>query len=124
MSEVLTVEIPDELARQVRAIAAATSRPVEDVVVECLGRAIVQPSLQSLGDEELLQLCDAQMEPAKQDELSEFLARSREGQLQPDERATLDQLFVAYRRGLVTKAQAWNEAVARGLKPPLSDDAA
>jgi hypothetical protein len=30
----------------------------------------------------------------------------------------------AYRRGLVLKARAWKEAVARRLKPPLSDDAA
>lgn len=124
MSDVLTVELPDELARQVRAIAAATSRPVEDVVVECLGRAIVQPSVQSLSDEALLQLCDAQMDSAKQDQLSEFLARNREGQLEPDEQRVLDELMVDYRRGLVSKAQAWKEAVARGLKPPLSDDAA
>jgi hypothetical protein len=29
-----------------------------------------------------------------------------------------------YRRGLVLKARAWKEAVERGLRPPLTDDAA
>ena len=124
MSEVLTVEIPDELARQVRAIAAATSRPIEDVVVECLGRAIAEPTVKSLSDDELLQLCESQIDRSKQDELSELLALGREGQLQDHERGKLDALMVNYRRGLVCKAQAWKEAVARGLKPPLSDDAA
>jgi hypothetical protein len=30
----------------------------------------------------------------------------------------------AYRRGLVVKARALKEAVARGLRPPLADDVA
>jgi hypothetical protein len=29
-----------------------------------------------------------------------------------------------YRRGLVLKARAWKEAVARGLRPPPADHAA
>jgi hypothetical protein len=32
--------------------------------------------------------------------------------------------MAAYRQGLVLKARALKEAVARGLRPPLADDAA
>jgi len=41
-----------------------------------------------------------------------------------DDRDRLDQLMVLYRRGLKLKARAWKEAVARGLRTPLADDAA
>jgi hypothetical protein len=32
--------------------------------------------------------------------------------------------MASYRQGLLRKAKAWREVVARGLKPPLTDRAA
>ena len=60
------------------------------------------------------------MENGQQEELSELLARNREGALTDAERDRLDGLMRVYRRGLVRKGQALKTAVARGLKPPLS----
>ena len=124
MSEVLTLELPDELARQARALAEATNRPLEAVVLEWINQAVAEPPVEALPDDSVLALCDAILKPEQQQELSELLGRAREGELEPDDRLRLDQLMDSYRRGLKLKARAWKEAVARGLRPPLADDAA
>jgi hypothetical protein len=67
----------------------------------------------------LLVLCDSALEPDAQNDLSELLARSAEADLDAAGRSRLDQLLESYRRGLILKARAWKEAVARGLKPPV-----
>jgi hypothetical protein len=119
MSETVTLEIPTELARQARALAAATNRRLEDAVVDWIGRAVEQPPVESLSDAQVLGLCDAALDAAQQDEFSTLLAGLREGPLLPAEHTRLEQLMATYRRGLVRKAQALKEAVARGLRPRL-----
>jgi hypothetical protein len=123
MSELLTVELSEDLARQARALAAATNRRVEDAVVEWIEQAVAEPAVEALPNEQLLVLCDAMLEAGPQEELSELLARQREQLLTDAEGVRLTELLAAYRRGLVRKARAWKEAVARGLKPRLADDA-
>jgi plasmid stability protein len=123
MSEVLAVELPDDVARRAREIAAATNQSVEAVAVEWIRQA-VEPAVESLPDAELLSLCDLMLEASRQDELSELLSRLRDGQLAEGEQTRLDQVMAEYRRGLVVKARAWKEAVARGLQLPLSGHAA
>lgn len=124
MSEIVTLEIPDDLARRARALAAATHRRFEEAVVDWIGRAVEEPAVESLPDASLLALCEATLPVEEQEELSALLARHREGGLEDAERGQLDRLMGAYRAGLVLKARALREAVSRGLKPPLADDAA
>jgi hypothetical protein len=124
MSETLTLEIPDELAQRARALAAATHRRLEDAAVDSLRRAVEEPAVETVGDRELLALCDATLDAADQDSLSDLLTGHREGTLVGADKARLDALLDAYRRGLVVKARAWKEAIARGLRPPLSNDGA
>jgi hypothetical protein len=125
MSERLTVELSDELAQRARNLASATNRTLEDAVVEWIGRAVAEPTVESLADDELLSLCDLMMDNAEQDELSDLLDRSKDGPLSTSDRSRLDTLTATYRRGLVLKARAWKEAVVRGLRPaPVDDDAA
>jgi hypothetical protein len=124
VSEVITLELPAELVRQARALAAATNRRLEDAVAEWIERAVADPPVEALPEAELLSLCDSRLADPLQDELSDLLARNREGGLAPAARGRLDELLAAYRRGLVLKARAVKEAVARGLKPRLGDHAA
>jgi hypothetical protein len=124
VSEVITLELPAELAREARALAAATNRRFEDAVVEWIERAVSDPPVESLPDTELLAACDSQLPDPLQGELTELLAKNREGDLAPADRTRLDELLTVYRRGLVLKARAMKEAVARGLKPRLGDHAA
>jgi len=87
-------------------------------------RITAEPAVERLPDDQLLALCDATLDPTQQGELSGLLARAREGGVAAGERARLDELMTAYRRGLILKARALTEAVARGLRPRLSDEAA
>ena len=81
MSEKVTVELPAALAQRAHAVAAQTARPVEAVLLEWLDRGGAEPPVESLPDEELLALCDAQLDEGLQDELSDLLERHREGPL-------------------------------------------
>jgi hypothetical protein len=123
MSETITVEIPNELARQARALAIAGNRRLEDAVLDWIGRAVADPPVESLPDAELLALCDANLDAASQEELSTLLADLREGQLEDSRQARLDELMGGYRRGLVLKARALKEAVTRRLRPRLNNHA-
>ena len=60
MSETVALEVPDELARRVRAVATATHRRFEDVVLDWLRRAAEEPPVEALTDGELLALCQSQ----------------------------------------------------------------
>ncbi len=124
MSESVTLDVPDELARRVRALATATHRRFEDVVLDWLRRAVEESPVETLTDGELLGLCDATLDPDDQEALSDLLAGHREGTLSASEKASLDALMETYRRGLILKARALKEAVGRGLRPPLTDNAA
>jgi hypothetical protein len=97
-------------------VAASSNRSFEDVVAE--------PPVESLPDAELLAVCDRTLPDAAQAEFSDLLAANRERILSASERERFDSLMAAYRRGLVFKARALKEAVARGLKQPLGDHVA
>jgi hypothetical protein len=97
---------------------------LEDAVVDWIGWTVANPPLELLSDARLLDLCDAGLDAAQQEELSELLAGMREGRLSESEQSRLEQLMAVYRRGLVLKARALKEAVDRGLRPRLDDHAA
>jgi hypothetical protein len=120
MVERLIVELPEDLAQQVRTVAARTQRSVDEVLLDWIRRAGAEPLLELLSDEELLEVCDSQLDPVRQEELDELLERNQEGSLLPAERDRLDELMRTYRAGLVRKAQALKLAVSRGLRPHLS----
>jgi hypothetical protein len=120
MSETVTLQIPEEITLRAREMAARTRRRVEEVLVEWLDRAAVEPPVDSLPDDQILALCDLQMDAEQQAELSDLLARNREGQLDSTEHTRLEELMLVYRRGLVRKSQALKVAVERGLRPPLN----
>ena len=120
MSEMVTLQLPDNVLQSAREVATRTHRRVEDVLVEWIDQAAANMPIESLSDADILGLCDLQMTEADQQELSLLLARNREDQLNETECHRLDDLMTIYRRGLVRKVQAWKEAVARGLKAPIS----
>src|SRR5262249_50251234 len=121
MSDKVTIELPDELARRARALAVAGHRRLEDAVVEWIRRAVTEPEVDALPDDEVLRLCDAALEPDAQEALRGLLPASREGRLDAVGQERLEELMALYRRGLVLKARAWEEAVARGLRTPPND---
>ena len=107
MSEIVTLELPEHVVRSAQAVAAKTNRRVEEVLVDWINQAATEVPIDSLSDED-------------QNELSDLLARNREGQRDNTDHARLDALMQVYRRGIVRKAQAWKVAVARGLSTALT----
>jgi hypothetical protein len=124
MAEMLTLELPEDLARQARAMATASRRRLEDAVVDWIRRAVAEPDVTSLEDAQLLELCDGMMNAGQQDEMSDLLADNREGKLTAERRQRLDSLLDVYRRGTLLKARAWAEAVRRGIRQRLDQNGA
>ncbi len=115
----ITVELPEDLLRRAQNFAARSGRPFEAAVVELIDRGVTEPEVERLADNEILALCDSEMDAAQQEQLRELLDLNREGPLPAAKHTRLDELMRAYRRGLVRKAQAWNTAVAHGLRASL-----
>ncbi|MGB8645730.1 MAG: hypothetical protein WCF84_10870 [Anaerolineae bacterium] len=120
MREIVTLELPEALAVRARETAVRTHRRLEEVLVEWLDQATAEPPIESLPNDQVLALCELEMDQPLQSELNELLARNREQELHEDEYPRLEELMLIYRRGLVRKAAAFQVAVARGLRPPLS----
>ena len=62
MVEKVTVELPEELVRQIRTAASRTHRSFDEVLAEWIRLAGGEPALEWLSDEELLAVCDGQPE--------------------------------------------------------------
>ncbi|MBE8995887.1 hypothetical protein IQ234_16695 [Microcystis aeruginosa LEGE 91341] len=121
MTETVTLELPEALAEQAKQIAALTHRRLEEMLVEWIDYAISELSIESLPDNQILALCDLQMEAEQQELFSSLLAQNQEGELNQAGVNQLDTLMQVYRRGLIYKARALKVAVERGLRPPLRE---
>ena len=121
MTETVTLELPEALAQQAKQIAALTHRRLEEILVEWIDYAISELSIESLPDNQILALCDLQMEAEQQELFSSLLAQNQEGELKEAGVNQLDTLMQVYRRGLIYKARALKVAVERGLRPPLRE---
>lgn len=121
MTETVTLELPEALAQQAKQIAALTHRRLEEILVEWIDYAISELSIESLPDNQILALCDLQMEAEQQELFSSLLAQNQEGELKEAGVNQLDTLMQVYRRGLIYKARALKVAVERGLRPHLRE---
>ena len=50
VSESVTLELPAELMRQARAVAAASNRRLDDAVADWIGRAVAEGPVEPLAD--------------------------------------------------------------------------
>ena len=124
MSEMVTLELPDDLADRAKAVAGAKNCRVEDAVLDWLRRGATEPEVSALDEAQLLNACQLQMADAEQAELSSLLARQRERDIDFPGHERLAALMDVYRRGLVWKARALAEAAKRGLALPPDSDVA
>jgi hypothetical protein len=113
MSTTLIIDLPDELAEKAR--SAAGTRPLADAVLDWITRGVEERPVEQMSDEEVLRAATAVWSSAHQGELSNLLADQRENRLTTEGRSHLAELMGEYRRGMLTKAKAMNEAVRRGL---------
>jgi hypothetical protein len=119
MSQVITIDLPTNVAERAQAVATRTHRRVEDVLLEWLGRAATEIPLAWLPDAEILALAHLQLPQAQQTELSQLLQTQREGALSLTDHERLEALLQEYRAGMLRKAEALKIAVERGIHPTL-----
>lgn len=127
MSAQVMVTLPDDTYRRAEYLARMTGRDIADVLADTIGlslqplgaqQAADQPVAQ-LSDADVLAVADSRMDLALDQHMSELLDKQQAGRLADDERPMLLALMQVYQDGLLRKAQALNEAVRRGLLPPL-----
>lgn len=119
MSEHVTIELSEQVARRAESVARLSHRRVEDVLAELLERAVEELPVDMLPDEDVIALAGMTLDKDRDDELSGLLTRNREAALDDEAKRRLDELMGVYERGLLRKAQALREAVRRGLLEPL-----
>lgn len=119
MSQTVTLNLPDAIARRARAEAERSHRPVEDVLLGWINQLATEAPIEAMNDEQVLSVCETDLDPDQQSELSKLLGLQQEGRLVETSRLRLEALMTHYRRGLVRKARALKEAVDRGLIPSL-----
>ena len=99
MVEIVTLQLPSYLAQRAKEIAALNHQQLEDLLIEFIERAITELPVELLPDEQVLALCEMQMETEQQEVFSDLLARNTEGQLNQLETQQFEQLMQVYRRG-------------------------
>jgi len=127
MSTQVTVSLPDETYRRAEHLARLTGRDVADILSETIHLSLDPlgtlglPAMPvtNLSDADVLALADSQMDTGLDWRLRELLAKQRAGELTQSESNSLSALMQVYEDGLLRKAQGLNEAVRRGLRPPL-----
>ena|SRR2546421_10102875 len=119
MSQQITLQISDEVARRATTIAAETERSIEEVLTAWLDALVNEVPIEALPDSEVISLTQLQLTEQQQDALSHLLTLNREGALDVAGRHQLDELMRLYEHGLLRKAQALRVAVHRGLIAPL-----
>lgn len=119
MSQQITLQISDEVARRATTIAAQTERSVEEVLTAWLDALVNEVPIEGLPDNEVISLTQLQLTEQQQDAFSHLLTLNREGTLDAAGQQQLDELMRLYEHGLLRKAQALRVAVHRGLIAPL-----
>jgi hypothetical protein len=119
MSQTITLELPDRVAKIAWEFAARKKQPVQKVLLEWLDEIVNDLPVNALSDEQVLALCDTQMDHVMQEKLSRLLEANREGTLSAAKKKQLDEVMEVYKKGMVRKAEALKVAVERGLRPAM-----
>jgi hypothetical protein len=123
----ITINIPEDLYQRAKRFAHLANRDIESVITDTMLSSLppmgehidaLQP-IETLSDEEILELAHSQMEPEQDAQMSELLAKQRENELTESEAIALATLMQAYQEGWLRKTTALAEAVKRGLMEPL-----
>ena len=117
MSESITLELLEPLAKKVKEIAALNRQGIEEMLIEWIDRTINEIPIEALPDEQVLTLYNLQMGEQQQRVFSDLQARNSEGLLSAQEIKKLNELMQVYRHGSVRKAKVMQVAVMRGLVP-------
>jgi predicted transcriptional regulator len=125
MTTKVTVTLPDEIYKRVERMAELVGRDASEVIVQKLSDDLPPiPSemdarpVAALSDEEVLAAADSMMDRTMNARMSELLQKQQAAPLDETEQVVQDKLMEIYSSGQLRKAEAWVEAVKRGLRQP------
>jgi hypothetical protein len=121
MNKRVTLHLRDDIIARALKIADSSQRELEEVLAEWIDRYANDLPVETLSNDEVLALCEFELNPISQHELRNLLFRQQEYKLSVAESARLDELLQIYRRGIARKARAIEVASARGLLDRPSD---
>lgn len=119
MSEQVTIQVSEHAIQHAAQIAASTKQSIENVLSGLVESSLTELPVELLSNSDVLALVELKLAPDVQERLSNLLYENREGLLTAEGREELGQMMKVYERGQLRKAQALEEAVKRGLIPPL-----
>jgi|SRR5688572_26842965 hypothetical protein len=126
----ITITLPDEVVERIQRLAAKSGQDVEDVLnkmpvllMSVLPEFHATP-VETLSDNEVLQIADSQMDIEQSQRQSELLQKQQNDALNQGEQQELDMLLSIYKTGQRRKLEGWVEAVKRGLRVYPGDEPA
>ena len=115
MKKRVTLNLSDDILSRALEIAARSERNVETVLEEWIDRYADEIPVETLSDNEIVALCNQEMNIVQKYELRDLLYSHRARKLSDEESARMDSLLQIYRRNIIRKARAVEVATARGL---------
>lgn len=128
MSTQVILNLPDKVYNQAARLAELMNQDVPRVLAETI-ESVLSPlgasaseltPVGELSDRAVLAAADLRMDDAQGRRLGRLLDRQQAGELNEAERNELVALMQVYHECLVRKAQAFGEAVRRGLLEPMA----
>lgn len=130
MTQAITVQLPNDTYQAAIRIAAATNRPIADVVSDSLKHSLpplddvaadeadALAQLSALDDGALWRTAQTMLSDSEQHELEELLDAQSAGMLAATAAERLDALLAHYGELTVRKAHAWLLLARRGYSVP------
>jgi predicted DNA-binding protein len=124
MSAQITVTLPEDVLQRAEVLAERMGQPVADLLADTIEVALRplggenndDALVRTLSDDQVIAAADAELPSDEDRRLSELLERQQADLLVNAEKSELAALIERYQDGLLRKAQAWREAVRRGLR--------
>lgn len=118
MKKRVTLNLSDDILHRALEVAARSERNVETVLEEWIDRYADEIPVETLTDDEVMALCNQEMDVIQKYELRDLLYSHRARKLSDEESARMDALLQTYRRSIIRRARAMEVATARGLIRP------
>ena len=127
MTKELTLHLPDHIYRRAKRIADITGQDVSEIIARRIDLTLPPLTseldsrpVESLPDEELLEVADSMMDEVQNAWMSALQYKQQAGTITDEEKAELKILLEIFEAGQLRKTQALVEAVNRRLRKPLS----
>lgn len=122
----MQVTLSDKMYRYAEFFAQITGQSIVEVLEDGLMHMIsgvdedsVAEIMTKLPDDEVIYFAESKMDHVQNQRMSELLQTQQAGQIDDAGREELESLLKIYDKGTMIKSYALNEAIQRGLRPPI-----